>query len=243
MTLRCFIVDDEPLARLRIEDLVEDAKDADVVGSFGDPRRALDRILTDAPDLVFLDVQMPGMTGIELLGEMRATLDDGARPYVVLVTAFDDYALEAFEFEALDYLVKPFDDGRFHATLRRANERIALRESAQRAATSEADPVRLGEGDAALRVWPASVTWVEAAGHLVLVHMRTRTAHTRARMAEVEETLAPHGFVRVHRSALVNVSCVETVEVVGGERQLRLVDGSMVSVSRRRWERVSAALE
>ncbi len=236
------IVDDEPLARLRLEDLLKEEQDVDLVGTFGDSTCALDSIRAVRPDVVFLDVQMPRMSGIELLAALRATMDESRRPYVVLVTAFDDYALEAFEYEALDYVVKPFENARFHGSLRRARQRISERNDAGLAVALNSERVRLGDGSAPLWSVPESILWVESAGHLVLVHMRRRTAHVRAAISEVEEQLAPHGFLRVHRSALVNSKSIETLQLAGGKHTLRLLDGTCVPVSRRRIGRIRALL-
>lgn len=239
---RCIVVDDEPLARLRLETLLAEDPAFEVVASIGDPHAALARIVAEPPEVVFLDVRMPSLDGIRLLAALRESVAPERRPYVVLVTAFDRYALEAFELEALDYLVKPFADARFRSTLERARERLRQRERSA-AAPADAGPlVALGEGARSVRIAPAAITWVESSGHYLLVHTRARSHLVRGSIAEAEEQLGPHGFLRVHRGALVQPARVESVEREGSDRELRLMDGSRVAVSRRRWAAVRDAL-
>ena len=138
--------------------------------------------------------------------------------------------------------MKPFEDGRFRASVRRARQRISERHEAEHAVALGADRVQIGTDSAPLWAVPASILWIESAGHLVLVHMRRRTVHVRVGIGQVEQQLTSHGFTRVHRGALVNVKCVEALQVDGGDYSLRLQDGSKVPVSRRRLDRVREAL-
>lgn len=238
---RCIVVDDEPLARLRITELIDEAGGFDVVALIGDPNEALERIVREPPDVVFLDVRMPGMDGIALLHEVRARVDSEQRPYVVLVTAFDRYALEAFEVEALDFLVKPFTDARLSASLSRARARLGDRRRLEAASAVAHETVELGSGSRGVRVAPDAIRWVEASGHYLIVHLRTRSQLVRASIGAAEERLAAHGFLRAHRGALVHPRAVEQVDLVASERTLVLFDGSRVPVSRRRWTAFRAA--
>ncbi len=244
MTVRCAIVDDEPLARRNLEALLGSRDGFESLWSLGDSERALRLLLSDPVDLVFLDVRMPELNGIQLLAELTKRLDVARRPYVILVTAFDRYALQAFEYDALDYLVKPFDTARFEQSLARAEERLAWRRAGPPSAAGASRPplaFKTSGGELFLR--PEEVCWVEACDHYLMIHARGRTHLVRQTMQAMEDLLADHGFLRVHRGALVQMTAIAQRRALSdGGQELTLSEGSRVRVSRRRWPAVREAL-
>jgi two-component system LytT family response regulator len=239
---RCIVVDDEPHARHRLEALLGSEHGFEVVDSLGDPSSALQRIVDEPPDVVFLDVGMPGMDGLRLLAEVRSRIQADRMPYVVLVTAFDRYALEAFDYEAIDYLAKPFPDVQFHASLGRARERLSKPRPAALERQGGVDPVPIGDEPRTLHIAPDAITWVESSGHYLLVHQSTCSRLVRESLTAAARLLEPHGFVRVHRGALINPTHVVRTERSNGDRMLCLSDGSRVAVSRRRWPEIRELL-
>jgi two-component system LytT family response regulator len=243
MTLRVAIVDDEPLARDTLRMLLERDGDVTVAANCsGADAPAL--IAETKPDILFLDVQMPEVDGFEVL----ARIGPGAVPVVVFVTAYDHYALRAGEVHALEYLLKPFDDKRFTATLERAKEQVRTR---RRGDTDErllellrARPdgafvrrflVRVREKVLFIRV--EEIDWIEAADYYVSLHVAGKTHLLRETMNDVEKQLDPDKFVRIHRSAIVNVDRVKEMHpLFRGDAMLVLQDGTQVKVSRARRE-------
>ena len=250
--IRALIVDDEPLARERLQELLEDAPAVTVVGTAEDGLDAVEDIRAQAPDLVFLDVQMPGMTGIDVIEEIGA--DD--MPVTVFVTAYDQYAIKAFDLAAVDYLLKPFDDERFEQALRRAREQIANREDEAISERllhllQERDPSLLEEenprdepyleriavqGRGKARIVPVDdLTHITADGSYAELHTDDDTYVIRERMKTLAARLDPDMFVRVHRSAIVRLDEVELIlRGGGGNYAVRLKDGTRLSVSRSR---------
>jgi len=240
MTLRVLIVDDEPLARQAIRVLL--AKDAEIeIAGECSGIDAVDAIRREKPDILFLDVQMPEVGGFDVLD--RAGAD--AVPVVVFVTAFDQYALRAFEMHALDYLLKPFDDRRFAETLRRAKEqrrRGAIDERlTQLLASREQGPylrrflVKVREKVLLIRA--EDVDWIEAADYYASLHVGGKSHLLRETMADLEKQLDPDRFVRVHRSAIVNVDRVREIHpMFRGDCTLVLQDGTHLRLSRGRRE-------
>jgi two-component system LytT family response regulator len=220
------IVDDEPPARASLRVLLARDPGVRVVGECGSGPEALEALRRLRPGLVFLDVQMPEMDGFDVLEQ----LGTAAPPAIVFVTAFDQYALRAFEAGALDYLLKPFDDARFAQALARAKERVALAAAAGRVAPRIA--VRNGRQLAFVAL--AEVDWIEAADYCVALHAGGRTHLLRRSMAAVEEEFAAAGFCRVHRSAIVNLARVAGLETgADGETEVLLADGARLPLSRR----------
>ena len=247
--IRVFVIDDEPVARQNVEALLGKCSDVEVRLSSGDPVAALRRIREEPPDLVFLDVRMPRLDGMAFLVRMREELPEERRPYVVLVTAFDRYALEAFEYEALDYLVKPFDTPRFETALCRARDRIRQRRAVAEArpevtAAASSERLRFKVSGGEVLLDPCEICWVEAVDHYVLLHAAMRSYLVRLTMSEAERRLSPHGSVRVHRGAIVNIACIRSHErLADGSRELVLSEGSRVRVSRRRWREIRERIE
>jgi two-component system LytT family response regulator len=254
------IVDDEPLARQRLEDLLHDAPDVEIVGAADDGVEAISAIRALAPDLVFLDIQMPGATGLEVVAQVGAE----HMPATVFVTAFDQHALRAFEVAAVDYLVKPFDDERFAQALARARERVRLRdveEATRRLLAALGHPDRPASAAAAAakgawadriavesrgetRLVPVeAIEYVTASGPYAELHVGAQTHLVRERMQELERRLDPARFVRIHRSAIVALDRVESLrQRRGGELTVRLRGGQELAVSRSRRRELEARL-
>ncbi len=255
--IRVLIVDDEPLARLRLEDLLRHESNVELVGVAADGDAAVEAINTLHPDLVFLDVQMPGRTGLEVV---RAIGVD-AMPATIFVTAFDQYALHAFDVSAVDYLVKPFDDERFEQAFRRARHLLELeglgRLRAQMlellrvdAPASDTAPVTLAretttyleriavETRGQVRVVPTEhIDYITASGPYAELHVAGRVLLVREAMQTLEDRLNPAHFFRVHRSAIVRLDLVETLhKAAGGDYEVQLKGGTRLRVSRSRRE-------
>jgi len=219
-------VDDEPLARSNLIVLLRLDPEIEVVGECGSGLKALVEIRGRKPDLVFLDVQMPECDGFDVVEQLGKDLPSA----VVFVTAYDQYALRAFEAGALDYLLKPFDDARFHRALARAKERIAQ---------SKESPPRIdrlvikGTGQVTfIRI--SDIDWIEAADYYACLHVRTKAHLLRRRMSDLERELDPTVFCRVHRSSIVNLNRIRGLEVnEDGEYEVALDTGTRLRLSRR----------
>ena len=255
--LRVLIVDDEPLAREGIRLLLEREPDIEVAGEAVDGAEAIAAIKQHQPDLVFLDVQMPGMTGIEALER----LDVERMPEVIFVTAYDQYAVQAFEHHALDYLLKPFDDDRFRDALERARKRIRERGtggleqrmlallSEYREIGGEREPVSPFENRLAVRsggriyfLRTEEIDWIEAVDYYVKLHVGGKEHLMRESMNQLEKRLDPRLFLRVHRSSIVNLDRVKELHGRGNDHAVVLHDGTRVTLSRSRREKLHALL-
>ena len=231
------IVDDEPLARQRIEDLLAKVEDVDVVGEADTGPAAVETIQSLEPDLVFLDVQMPGMTGVEVMERIGIE----RMPVTIFTTAYDQYAVKAFELMALDYLMKPFDDDRFFQALDRARE--SIRASAGRRGPRYLE--RLGvESRGQVRFVPVDrIDYITADGPYAELHIGERTLALRERMQTLEERLDPEVWFRIHRSAIVRLDRVDAMlRRSGGDYAVRLRDGTVLSLSRARREELERRL-
>jgi len=253
--IRCYIVDDEPAARDLLREFAEDQDELDVEGCFGDPVEALEAINQDPPDILFLDVEMPRLTGFELL----SSLEGDRLPVVVFTTAYDEYAVGAFEVSAVDYLLKPFHEERFEEAVRRA---IAAVEARRANRTSEsADPndraLRRLIGEVArtdtrrvgriavkaghrIKLLPTEqIDYIEAEGNYVRVHVGDESYLLRDSMTAMEEKLDSERFARVHRKHIVNVGRVSELEpLFKGEYVLVLRGGRRVTTGRTYRDRV-----
>jgi two-component system LytT family response regulator len=254
--LRVLIADDELLARQRIEDLLAKEQNVVIAGTASDGNAAVEAIRTLKPDLVFLDVQMPGRTGLEVVEAIGAE----SMPATIFTTAFDKFALRAFDLAAVDYLVKPFDDDRFAQALRRARKAIELEEvgrmtqqlltllhaaPAEPAAPKREYLERISvESRGQVRVVPVSkVDYITASGPYAELHVGDKTYAIRERMQVLEERLDPDVFFRIHRSAIVRLDRVDTLlHAAGGDYAVRLKDGTELSVSRGRREELETKL-
>ena len=233
------IVDDEPWARRRIATLLKAEPDIEIVGEGSNGVEAVAKIGELSPDLVFLDVQMPDINGFEVI----AAIGPERMPLVVFATAFDQYALKAFDAQALDYLLKPFDEDRFHKALDRARRDLRHRGAAQTALSSLLD--RLRDGHAYLQrvvaksgtriafVKAEEIDWFEAAGNYVTLHVGRDSHLLRTTMNALEPKLDPQQFVRVQRSIIVNLDRIRELQPWNrGEQMLLLKDGTKLTLGR-----------
>ncbi len=259
--IRVLIVDDEPLARARIAELLADEPDVEIVGEATNGDGAIEEIRELDPDLVFLDVQMPGRSGLDVV---RAIGPD-AMPPTIFVTAYDQYALTAFDVAAVDYLVKPFDDDRFEQAFRRArriaqleqvghladrlrsvlDHGVARDRASAHAAAGMAYLERVAvESRGQLRIVPVEkIEYIAAAGPYVTLHTADGRFVVRDRMQTLEERLDPDVFLRIHRSTIVRLDRIETLRRAGGgDYAVRLKSGVELKVSRSRVEELEARL-
>jgi len=253
--LTVLIVDDEPLARAGLAGLLARDADVEVVGECGDGRSAAERIRSLRPDLVILDVQMPEMNGFDVI---RAVGPEQMPP-VVFVTAYDRFAVKAFEVHALDYLLKPFDDERFLEAIDRAKRSIRqggvdalsrrlLALLGQESARPSASPpdgswltrIVVKKPGSTFLLSVDDIDWIESADYCVRIHSRGKTHVVREAMTRLEQRLDPRRFFRAHRSGIVNLDRIKEVQpAFHGDLLLILHDGSQVKLSRSR----RAALE
>jgi two-component system LytT family response regulator len=229
--LRVLLVDDEPLALDRLVALFRQLPDVEVVGTAGDGKEAAEAIATLRPDLVMLDVQMPEKSGLAVAADMAME----ERPEIVFVTAFEQFAPDAFEVDATDYLLKPVRFDRLRQAVERAKRRRALREAAATTATSSAgaydDVIWVQVRNGSRRVPIETIDWIEAARDYVMLHTSTRSHIHRTTMSALQRTLDPAGLIRVHRSAFVRPSLVTAVQRhANGSTTLTLRDGASVPV-------------
>src|SRR4051794_2630946 len=239
--LRIVIADDEPLARQRLLMLLADEQNVEVVAECGDGPAALAAIESLHPDLVFLDVEMPGASGFDLID----TVGPERMPCVIFVTAFDNYALRAFEVRALDYLLKPFDRDRFRAAVTRAREHIAGRSEGAlerrllelvhglKPAAHLLERFVVKASGRVFFVRASEIEWIEAAGNYVKLHVGAETHLFRETMNAVEEKLDPDLFYRIHRSHIVNIERVRELQPsFNGEYVVCLKSGARLTLSR-----------
>ena len=235
--LRVVLVDDEPFAREALRALLNSADGVEVLAECANGKEALAVLQTNPPDLLFLDVEMPEMTGLELLAE----LPPDKRPAVIFTTAYAEYALDAFEVDAIDYLKKPFDEERFSAALSRARER--LRPSADARGTSSVDRLTIHREGRLELIDLETVEWIEAADQYVRIHTDEGEHLMRESMSQLEKRLDPARFLRVHRSAIVALARIRRLESRGGGLgRVLLSDGTWVRVSRSRFSTIRRTL-
>ena len=233
--IRVCVVDDEPLARRGVLSLLAAFDDLQVVGEYEDGTTALAGLQAQPPDLVFMDVQMPGMTGLDVL----ATLSPQQRPLAILLTAKLSCAVRAFALNAVDYLLKPVDDARFAEALARARQLLRLRDLDTARTPPTATPARHLEkfsvriGHRTLFIRAASVAWIGADGDYAVLHVGERTYIVRESLHQLAAQLDPARFVRVHRSSIVRLDQVAELQpLTNRDAVLRLHDGTPVRVSR-----------
>ncbi|MGQ0712888.1 MAG: LytR/AlgR family response regulator transcription factor [Gemmatimonadaceae bacterium] len=253
--MRVAVVDDEPLARRGIRQLLALHDDVEVVAEARNGMEAVRMLETVATDLVFLDVQMPELDGISVLRRV----DPERIPAVIFVTAYDTFAVRAFELHAVDYLVKPVHEARFHRALARARDRLQSQEAVTLSRRLSALLANGSTGETAVRepsrrlVVPtngselvldvAEIEWIEADDYYAAIHARGRRHLIRESLASLEARLDASLFVRVHRSAIVNLARVREIRsAAAGESAVVLRDGTQLPLSRRRREQVADAV-
>jgi two-component system LytT family response regulator len=252
--LRVLIVDDEPLARARLRELLEDESDIEIVGECGNGADAVTRIAGDEPDLVLLDIQMPEIDGF---GVLRAIGTD-RMPAVIFVTASDAHAVRAFEVHAVDYVLKPVDHDRLLEAIGRAKHRLsetadrdgehevrtrlaALVAEVSAAVATNTGATRGGVARLAIKgdgrvifVRTADVDWIEAMDNYVRLHVGRETHIMRETLTHLEQRLPPQSFLRIHRSTIVNVDRIREVQPwFAGDYVLILGDGTKLTTGRR----------
>jgi two-component system LytT family response regulator len=241
MNIRTMIVDDEPLACERIRMLLEGEPELEIVSECRNGKDALLAIEKLKPDLVFLDVQMPELTGFEVLDRLAPAL----LPVVIFVTAYDEYALKAFEVSALDYLLKPFDRERFQRAMGRARVELARRESGSvndkvlkllselQRGKKYADKLIVRAGGRVLFLRADEIDWIEAAGNYVRLHAGKEEYLYRETMTKLEEQLNPDRFARIHRSTIVNIERIKELQPwFRGDYMILLRDNSKLVLSK-----------
>ena len=241
MKIRTIIVEDEPLARERMLNLLETDDAIEVCAECGDGRSAVEKITELEPDLIFLDIQMPELDGFGVLAELSMP----KLPAVVFVTAYDQFALKAFEVHAVDYLLKPFDRERFRAALQRAKTRIGSRHTSPteenlRALIAEVRPdskaiqkIAIKSSGRVTFVKVEDIDWIEAADNYVEIHAGTAAHMLRETMTALSTRLPAEKFVRINRSCIVNLERVKELQpMFHGEYTVILNDGTKLTLSR-----------
>jgi two-component system LytT family response regulator len=239
--IRTLIVDDEPLARERLASLLQAEKDIEIVGQCRDGEEAVTAIHDHAPDLVFLDVQMPQMNGFEVI----EAIGTEKMPLVIFVTAYDQHALKAFQVRALDYLLKPFDRERFADALARARKQMERDETGDigrrllalvkdlRRDQPRTERLVVKSGGRLFFLRADEIDWIEAAGNYVRLHVGTTSHLLRETMNAIEGRLDPETFFRIHRSRIVNMERIQELQPwLNGEYAVLLRTGTRLTLSR-----------
>jgi len=237
-SLRVLLVDDESLARRRLRSLLGDEAGIEIVGECENGAQAVTAIRQLSPDLVFLDVQMPELDGFEVIERIGAD----AMPAVIFITAFDDYAVNAFEHGAVDYLLKPVEKKRFEQTLSRARDRAATKPAAGETQLREllrhlgsAVPSRLGVrvGGKTVFLQPSEIFWIQARDDIARIHLADSFIDVREPLSRLESRLPADSFLRVHRSAIVNIAHIREIQPFDqGDQMLLLTNGKRITTGR-----------
>ncbi len=233
--IRAVVVDDEPLARSSLKVLLRRDPEVELVGECKSGMEALAEIRRKKPELVFLDVQMPECDGFDVLEQLGSEMP----PALVFVTAYDQYALRAFEAGALDYLLKPFDNARFERALNRAKERIEQGKETPR----KIERLVIKNAGQVLFQKISEIDWIEAADYYVCLHVGTKTHLLRRSMSDLDQELEQAAFCRIHRSAIVNLERVRQLEISeDGGTDVVLNSGTRLRLSRRYRKELQARL-
>jgi len=242
MATRTLIIDDEALARDRLRQFLQAEPTVEIIGECADGREAVETIQKESPDLIFLDIQMPELDGFAVLEALQME----PMPVVVFVTAYDKFALKAFEVHAVDYLLKPFDRERFQVALGHALEHVrhrgdkAVAERQSAALTELRPPAKMAErlpirsGGRVVFVRTEDIDWVEAAHNYIVLHVGKDSHLLRETMNAFEARLAPEEFVRISRSTIVNIDRIKELQpLFYGEYTVTLQNGTRLTLSRR----------
>lgn len=249
--IRVLLVDDEPLAREMLREMLQGDPVVAIVGESVNGREALDAIRAHAPDLLFLDVQMPELGGFEVLAALRKE----QIPYVIFVTAYDQYAVRAFEVHALDYLLKPFDQERFDISWQRAraqilrdrnggtDQRILALLEELKAGNKYLERLVIKAGGRIYFLETNEIDWIEAEGNYVSVHSAKKSHLLRETISSLESQLDPKKFVRVHRSSIVRIDRIQELQPwFHGEYRIILQNGTQLTLSRNYRDKLQEAL-
>ena len=253
LAIRAILVDDEPLAREKVRTFLEDELDIEVIAECRDGREAVEKIDSEKPDLVFLDVQMPEMDGFEVL----ENLEEEAIPTVVFTTAFDQYALKAFDVHAVDYLLKPFDRERFKEAVDRARQSIqrqqsgdvreqlmALLKDVGKERSTYPERLVIKSSGRVVFLKAEEIDWVDAAGNYVRLHAGKESHMLRETMGRLEQRLDPELFIRIHRSTIVNVERIkELQQQFHGDYLVVLHNGQRLTLSRSYRDKIQSLLD
>jgi two-component system LytT family response regulator len=252
---KVLVADDEPLARRMVTAILRTDPDVEALAECGDARCVRDQLARFRPDIALLDIEMPEMSGLEIAGALQ-----DAGPVVVFITAFSSYATQAFDVNAVDYVTKPFSDERFRAAVERAKRRVRERrlgelatqvaslsaelkpdehESAKSGAEGFLQRLALKDGDKSVVVKTPDIIWIQAEDYYVLIHSKQGRHMVRASLASLEQRLDPARFMRVHRTAIVNVDEIRATQD-RGPLVLTLSNGAEVPVSRSRRTQVES---
>jgi len=239
--IRALVVDDEPLAREMIREMLDSDSEVEIVGECANGREAVEAIKSSAPDIVFLDIQMPELGGFEVL----ESLEPNASLYVIFVTAYDQYAVRAFEVHALDYLLKPFDRERFEAAWQRAKAQIRLDRTSRRdqdiialleelkAGPRYLERLVIKNGGRVFFLHVQDIYCIEAEGNYVRVYDNQKGYLLRETISSLEEQLDPKQFLRIHRSAIVKIDRIKEMQPwFHGEYRIIMENGKQLALSR-----------
>jgi two-component system LytT family response regulator len=249
--IRVLLVDDEPLAREMIREMLKDDAEVSVVGECVNGREAIEAIQEHNPDLIFLDVQMPEIGGFEVLEALKSV----HVPHVIFVTAYDQYAVRAFEVHALDYLLKPFDRERFDLAWRRAKAHILSTRNGEmdqrilaileelKAGSKYIERLVIKSGGRVFFLDTDDIDWIEAEGNYVSVHTGKKSHLLRETISSLEAQLDPKKFLRIHRSSIVKIDRIKELQPwFHGEYRVILMDGTQLTLSRNYRENLQEAL-
>lgn len=253
MKIKTLIIDDMALARKRVRRYLNPDADIEIVGECADGQEAVQTIRQIKPDLIFLDVQMPGMSGFEVLRELSV---DENFPAVIFVTAYDEFALQAFEVNALDYLLKPFNSDRFYKALNRAKEQINKQKSGTADEQNLQNFIRRIKGEPhylkrlvvksngrVIFLLTDEIDWVEAAGNYLSVQVGKESHLIRETLGQLEQKLDSDKFVRVNRSVIINLDRIKEMHpLFSGDQEIILRSGKRFTMSRNYREKLMAIL-
>jgi two-component system LytT family response regulator len=243
--IRAVIADDEAPAREKLEHWLSEQPDMAVVGSAGDGLSAAQCIERLRPEVAFLDIQMPTLSGLQV----AAQLEPSSAPLIVFVTAFDDHAVNAFDLDAIDYLLKPYDRDRFARTVQRVRERLHVHQSGAaavavgRARAPACERLLVPDGERLQLIDAAAVEWLEADDNYVHVHTAARTYLLRRTLQDLLSQLGEQRFVRIHKSTAVNLGSIESLApLFKGDHEVHLRNGRVLRLSRRYREALFARM-